>query len=142
MDYFTEPTRFGSVDQRRQHLVVGDGWHGHVLVAAGRPLVFGRTSRDDHVPDLDARLERAGGADPQEGVDADGGQFLDGDGRGRTPDARRADRQRSPLVSGVDDLVLAVLCDRLVVLAVARDAVDPTGVARNDRHVVYVALLN
>ncbi len=77
----------GGGDERRDDPMVGAG--GIVLadVLLAGPLLSYRAGRDDEVADAASSLDRAAGADPDEGVSADAGQFFERDSSRRTADA-------------------------------------------------------
>jgi len=121
---------FGGGDECGDHLVIRGGRVvlAHVLVAG--PLLADCAGRDHQVADGHLGLDRTAGADPDERLDADSSQFLDGDRSGGAADAGRGDRDGRSVGLTRRRSVLAVVGPHLVVVPERDDLLEALGVSR------------
>src|SRR5205807_9661177 len=114
--------RVEDLDVRRRRPARGDVLQRGALVAH-------RGLGDDQVAELHPRLHRPAGAHPDQGMDAEVAELLDGDRRRRAADSGRGDADRHPVEGAGPGRELAVARDQLGGVEVGGDALATAGVA-------------
>ena len=109
-----------------------------------RGMLISDGSRGDHyIPGQNVHGDAAAGADPNEGIRADGRQFLHGDGGRRAADAGGADGHLLSQHSACVNIVLPVHADMYGVIKVACDGLAASRIAGEENiasHVAFVAV--
>ena len=93
-----------------------------------------------NVAGADIQINAAAGADADEGIRADIGQLLHGDGRGRAADAGGADRNLLPKDGSGIDIVLPVHADMDRVLKMSGNGLAPSRVTGQEYIAAHIAL--
>ncbi len=135
------PQGLGGLHQGGLHLVVGHGGELDGGVLPRGPLVADGPGGNDHIVALDLEGDAPAGAHPDEGMYADGVEFLHSDNRRGTANACGTDTDLLPQEGAGVGRVLAVGLDLSGLVKIGRDFLTAAGVPGQKAVPPYVPFL-